>query len=52
MYKKDYNRNIFHIRTDDGLASKIRTYCKDKDIPPNQFFKTVLRNYFNEKNIK
>ena len=45
---KDYNRNIFSIRTDDQLADKIRTYCKDNNVPPNQFIKTVLQNYFND----
>ena len=44
---KDYNRNIFTVRTDDELAEKIRTYCKNNDVPPNQFIKTVLQNYFN-----
>lgn len=44
---KDYNRNIFSIRTDDQLAKKIRTYCKDNNVPPNQFIKTVLQNHFN-----
>tara|TARA_B100000401_G_scaffold185475_1_gene124650 strand:- start:1566 stop:1778 length:213 start_codon:yes stop_codon:yes gene_type:complete len=45
---KDYNRNIFTVRTDDQLAEKIRTYCKDNDVPPNQLIKTVLQNYFND----
>ena len=44
---KDYNRNIFSIRTDDLLAKHIRTYCKDNNVPPNQFIKNVLQNYFN-----
>ena len=44
---KDYNRNIFTVRTDDELAEKIRTYCKDNNVPPNQFIKNVLQNYFN-----
>ena len=44
---KDYNRNIFSIRTDDLLAKQIRTYCKDNNVPPNQFIKNVLQNYFN-----
>ena len=44
---KDYNRNIFTVRTDDELAEKIRTYCKNNDVPPNQFIKNVLQNYFN-----
>ena len=43
---KDYNRNIFSIRTDDLLAKQIRTFCKDNKGPPNQFIKTVLQNYF------
>ena len=45
---KDYNRNIFTIRTDDLLAKQIRTYCKDNNVPPNQFIKNVLQNYFND----
>ena len=44
---KDYNRNIFSIRTDDLLAKQIRTYCKDNNVSPNQFIKNVLQNYFN-----
>ena len=44
---KDYNRNIFTVRTDDELAENIRTYCKNNDVPPNQFIKNVLQNYFN-----
>ena len=45
---KDYNRNIFTVRTDDQLADKIRTYCKDNNVLPNQLIKTVLQNYFND----
>ena len=44
---KDYNRNIFSIRTDDLLAKQIRTYCKDNNVPPNKFIKNVIQNYFN-----
>ena len=43
---KDYNRNIFTVRTDNALAKKIRTYCNDNKINPNYFIKTVLQNYF------
>ena len=43
---KDYNRNIFSIRTDALLAKQIRTFCKDNKVPPNQFIKTDLQNYF------
>ena len=42
---KDYNRNIFTVRTDDALAKKIMTYCHDNKINPNYFIKTVLQNY-------
>ena len=45
---KDYNRNIFTVRTDDQLAKQIRTYCRINNVPPNQFIKTVLQNYFND----
>ena len=45
---KDYNRNIFTVRTDDQLADKIRAYCKDYNVPPNQLIKTVLQNYLND----
>ena len=45
---KDYNRNIFTVRTDDQLAKKIRTYCRINNVSPNQFIKTVLQNYFND----
>ena len=45
---KDYNRNIFTVRTDDQLAKKIRTYCRINNVPPNQFIKTVLQIYFND----
>jgi len=43
---KDYNRNIFTVRTDDDLAAHIRAYCKDNNLSPNQFLKTLLQNYF------
>ena len=45
---KDYNRNIFTVRTDDQLAEQIRTYCKANNVPPNQFLKNLLQNYFND----
>ena len=40
---KDYNRNIFSVRTDDLLAKQIRTYCKDNNVPPNQFIKKFFK---------
>ena len=43
----NFNRNHFALSTDDVLAKQIRTYCKDNNVPPNQFIKNVLQNYFN-----
>ena len=43
-----YSRNIFTVRTSDQLAEQIRTFCKNNNVPPNQFIKTVLQNYFND----
>tara|TARA_R100001443_G_scaffold1595_3_gene5776 strand:+ start:2698 stop:2910 length:213 start_codon:yes stop_codon:yes gene_type:complete len=45
---KDYNRNIFTVRTDDDLAAQIRAYCKENNLSPNQFLKKLLQNYFND----
>ena len=43
-----YSRNIFTVRTSDQLAEQIRTYCKANNVPPNQFLKNLLQNYFND----
>ena len=44
--KKDWNRNVFGVRTNDDLASSLREYCKSNTLSTNQFFKTLLTNFF------
>ena len=45
--KKDWNRNVFGVRTNDDLASLLREHCKSNNLSTNQFFKTLLINFFN-----
>ncbi len=44
--RKDYNRNVLSVRTNDELAAKIRDHCTKNKISTNQFFKTLLTNFF------
>jgi len=46
--KKDWNRNVFSLRTNDALASKIKDYCQMNNISSNQFFNNLLKSYFND----
>ena len=36
--KKDWNRNVFGVRTNDDLASKLREYCKSNNLSTNSNF--------------
>ena len=45
--KKDWNKNIFSVRTNDNLAVKIKNYCKENKISFNSFFNTLLTKFFN-----
>jgi len=45
--KKDWNKNIFSVRTNDELAVKIKDHCKQDKITFNSFFNTLLNNFFN-----
>lgn len=45
--KKDWNKNIFSVRTNDELAAKIKDHCKQKKITFNSFFNTLLNKFFN-----
>ena len=45
--KKDYNRNVFSIRTNDNISSLIKEYCQKNSISTNQFLNNLLKNYFN-----
>ena len=44
--KKDYNRNVLSVRTNDELAAKIRDHCSKNKISTNQFFKNLLLKFF------
>ena len=45
--KKDWNKNIFSVRTNDTLASKIKDHCKQNKVSFNSFFNTLLTQFFN-----
>ena len=45
--KKDWNKNIFSVRTNDTLAAKIKNHCKENKISFNSFFNTLLNQFFN-----
>ena len=45
--KKDWNRNVFSLRTNDDFSRKIRDYCQMNNITTNQFFNNLLKSYFN-----
>ena len=46
--KKNYNRNVFSVRTNDNISSLIKEYCQLKNISTNQFFNNLLNSYFNQ----
>ena len=46
--KKDWNRNVFSLRTSDDLSQKIRDYCQMNNITSNQVFNNLLKSYFND----
>ena len=45
--KKDWNRNVFGVRTNDDLASSLREYCKSNNVSTNQFLNNLLKDFFN-----
>jgi len=44
--KKDWNRNVLSVRTNDELAAKIKVYCDKNKISLNQFLNTLLTTFF------
>lgn len=44
--RKDYNRNVLSVRTNDELTAKVRDHCTKNNISTNQFFKILLTNFF------
>ena len=45
--RKDYNTNVLSVRANDELTAKVRNYCSQNEISPNQFFKNLLNEFFN-----
>ena len=45
--KKDWNRNVFGVRTNDDLAFSLREYCKSNNLSTNQFLNNLLKDFFN-----
>ena len=45
--KKDWNRNVLSVRTNDELAAKIKIYCDKNKISLNQFLNILLTKFFN-----
>ena len=45
--KKDWNRNVLSVRTNDELAAQIKVYCDKNNISLNQFLNTLLTKFFN-----
>ena len=45
--KKDWNRNVFAVRTNDDISSMIKDYCYLNNISKNHFFKNLLKDFFN-----
>ena len=44
--KKDWNRNVFTVRTNDDISSMIKEYCQINNISPNRFLNDLLNSYF------
>ena len=44
--KKDWNRNVLSVRTNDELAAKIKVYCDKNKISLIQFLNTLLTTFF------
>ena len=47
LSKKDWNRNVFTVRTNDDISSMIKDYCHLNNISKNHFFKNLLKDFFN-----
>ena len=45
--KKDWNKNIFSVRTNEDLAVKIKNHCTKNKTSFNSFFNTLLNKFFN-----
>ena len=49
--KKDWNRNIFSVRTNDEISDEVKSYCSDNKISTNKFFIKILKTFFSNQNL-
>lgn len=47
--KRDWNKNIFSVRTSDEATGAIKNYCKENEITSNSFFKKLIDDFFGKK---
>ena len=47
--KRDWNKNIFSLRTSDEATATIKNYCKENKITFNSFFKKLIDDFFGKK---
>ena len=43
--RKNWNRNVFGVRTNDDLASLIREHCKSNNLSINSFLNNLLKDF-------
>ena len=44
--KKDWNRNVFTVRTNDDISLMIKEYCHMNKISTNHFLNNLLKQFF------
>ena len=44
--KKDWNRNVFTVRTNNDISLMIREYCHMNKISTNHFLNNLLKQFF------
>ena len=44
--QKDWNNNIFSLRTSDEASAAIKNYCRENKISYNSFFKKLVDDFF------
>ena len=44
--KKDWNRNVFSLRTSDEASTTIKNYCKENKITVNSFLLKLIDDFF------
>ena len=49
--KKDWNRNIFSVRTNDEISDEVKSYCSENKISTNKFFIKILKTFFSNQNL-